>query len=138
MAFDPTASAAKWKNNLATAASDGTIARGVNAVTVSPGALAARQADVWATNVAAAKSTWQKNVNIPLPEWQAAMNGKGAQNLQNGVQAAEPKMQSFLTKLQPVVTNAVNALPARGSYAQNKQRATQMMDALHASKGSFK
>lgn len=138
MAFDPTAAGSKWKDRLSQAATDGTLDRGVQAVTVSPGQAAARQADTWATNTVAAKSTWQKNVQVPLDQWKSDMLTKGKDRIATGATAAEPKMVQFLTKLAPVITGAKNALPPRGSYAQNKQRATQMMDALHAAKGSFK
>lgn len=138
MAFDPTQAAGKWASRLAQAASDGTIEAGVQAVTVSPGASAARQADVWAQNTIAAKSTWQKNVNIPLDQWKSDMLTKGKDRIGSGAQAAQPKMANFLTKLAPVVNNAKASLPPRGTYEQNKARATKMMDALHQAKGSFK
>ena len=138
MAFDPQASAKKWADHLSQAAGDGTVERGVMAVTVSPGAAAARQADVWAQNTVASKDTWKKNVNIPLAEWQQTFLSKGKDRIASGATAAEPKMAQFLTKLAPVVNNAKASLPPRGNYAQNKARATQMMDALHAAKGSFK
>ena len=138
MAFDPTAAANKWQNRLSQAASDGTLDRGVQSVTVSPGQAAARQADVWAQNTVAAKSTWTKNVQVPLEQWKSDMLTKGKERIATGAAQAEPKMAQFLTKLAPVINNAKASLPARGSYAQNKQRATAMMDALHAAKGSFK
>ena len=138
MAFDPTASAAKWASRLGQSVSDGTFDRGVASVTVSPGAAAARQADVWAQNTVAAKSTWQKNVNIPLPEWQASMTNKAKDRIATGAADAQGKMGNFLQKLAPVINNAVNNLPPRGNYAQNKARANAMMDALHNAKGSFK
>ena len=138
MAFDPAASAKKWADRLGQSVSDGTFDRGVAAVTVSPGAAAARQADVWVQNTTAAKSTWQKNVNIPLPQWQAAMTNKGKDRIASGASGATDKMTNFLQKLAPVINNAKANLPPRGNYAANKQRATAMMDALHNAKGSFK
>ena len=138
MAFDPSASSEKWASRLGQAASDGTIERGVMAVTVSPGQAAARQADTWANNTVAAKDTWKKNVQVPLADWQQRMLGKGKDRIASGATDAKPKMEQFLTKLAPVINNAKNNLPPRGSYAQNKERASKMMDALHAAKGSFK
>lgn len=138
MAFDPTAASKKWSNRLNQAANDGTIAAGVAAVTVAPGVAAARQADVWLQNLTAAKSTWQKNVQVPLPEWQQAMTDKAIPRVGTGATAAEPKMAQFLTKLAPVVNNAKNNLPPRGNFQQNLQRAVAMATALHAAKGSFK
>lgn len=138
MAFDPQASSKKWADRLGASVSDGTFDRGVAAVNVSPGAAAARQVDVWVQNTTAAKATWQKNVNIPLPEWQAAMMGKGKDRIASGASGATDKMAAFLTKLAPVINNAKSNLPPRGNYAANKQRAVAMMDALHNAKGSFK
>lgn len=138
MAFDPNAAAQKWKDRLSQAATDGTLERGVMKVTVAPGQAAARQADAWANNTVAAKATWQKNVQVPLAQWQQDMLTKGKDRVATGATAAQDKMATFLAKLAPVTDQAVRSLPARGSYAQNKQRANQMMDAMHAAKGSFK
>lgn len=138
MAFDPSAAAAKWNNRLSQSASDGTLERGVQAVTVAPGVAAARQADVWAQNTVNSKGIWQKNVQVPLASWQQDMLTKGKDRIASGAAAAQPKMEQFLTKLAPVIANAKGSLPARGSYEQNKVRATKMMDALHNAKGSFK
>lgn len=138
MPFDPQASAKKWADRLSQAVTDGTIERGVMAVTVAPGAAAARQVDAWAQNTIAAKDSWKKNVNIPVGDWQQSFLKKGKDRIATGAAAAEPKMAAFLTKLKPITDNAKANLPPRGSYAQNKARATAMMDALHNAKGSFR
>lgn len=139
MAKDPTASAAKWAARLASAASDGTVAAGINSVTVSPGQLAARSADLWASNTAAAKPRFAANsAAVSLQQWQQAAVNKGVPRIATGATDAQPKMAAFLTKLMPVINQAVASLPARGAFAQNLQRANAMATALHNAKGSFK
>jgi hypothetical protein len=115
--------AAKWAQN--TGAATQAYTDGVNAVTVAPGQQAARSADLWATNVAAAKSKFAANsAKVTLADWQAAAAGKGAARLASGVQAAQPKMQQALTKLLPYIAQQVNSLPARGNLDQNINRMT--------------
>lgn len=138
-AKDPTTSAAKWQSRLSTAASDGTIANGVNAVTVSPGVAASRSADLWAANVAAAKPAFiAGSSKVTLQDWQAAMTGKGVNRISEGATAAQPKMAAVLTKLIPAINTIKGQLPPRGNFAANMQRAQQMAAALHQQKGSFK
>lgn len=121
MAKDPSTVANNWANRLA--ASTQAIADGVNGVQTAPGAAAARQADVWAQNVAASKPKWQRNVAaVTLPEWQAAMINKGVPRIASGAAAAEPKFQQFMSQLLPYIDQQVRALPARGTLDQNIAR----------------
>ena len=139
MALDPTVAAKKWANRLSQAASDGTIQAGIQATTVAPGQAAARQKQVWAQNTAASVDRWAANTAaVSLPEWQAAMTNKALPRMAQGATEAEPKMAQFLSKLAPVIANAKNSLPARGTFQQNLQRANAMATALHNAKGSFK
>lgn len=120
-----------WANRLG--ASGDKISRGVDAVTVAPGAAAARQADVWANNVVQAKSKFQRNVGkVSLSDWQGAMKTKGVQRIATGATAAQPKMAAFLQRFLPYISSAAAALPARGSYEQNKARMIAMVDKAHA------
>lgn len=121
----PTAAeaAARWVQQTGSATDAYT--RGVNSVTVSPGAAAARQANVWANNVAAAKAKFAANsAKVSLQDWQAAATGKGAARLASGVQAAQPKMEQALAKLLPYVAQTVSSLPARGGLEDNITRMT--------------
>lgn len=139
MAKDPTTSASKWATNLAGAANSGVVTAGINSVTVAPGQAAARQKAVWAANVAAAQDTWAANVAaVPLQSWQQDAINKGVPRIATGATAAEAKMTTFFTKLLPVINNAKNNLPPRGTFQQNLQRATAMATALHQAKGTFK
>lgn len=135
---DPNTSAKKWADRLSQAASDGTIKAGIDAVTVSPGQAAARAADTWAANTAAAKDRFRTNVGrVSLADWQAAANGKGVDRIATGAAAAQPKMVTVLSKLMPAINTIKGTLPPRGSFAQNMQRAQAMAAGLHNQKGSF-
>lgn len=138
MAKDPTAVAAKWQARLSAAATDGTITQGIDRVTVAPGQLAARAADLWATNTAASKPRFAANsAKVSLNEWQSAAKDKGVARIADGASKAQPKMAAFMQKLIPFVTAQAGNLPARGSITQNLQRANAMAMALHQAKGTF-
>lgn len=98
---------------------------GVNAVTTSPGQAAARQADLWAANVAAAKQKFAANsAKVSLDQWKTAAVQKGAQRLASGVQAAQGNYEQALGKLLPYIASAVQGLPARGNLEANINRMT--------------
>jgi hypothetical protein len=126
---DPAASAKKWAQN--TAASSQAIIDGANRVTVSPGVAAARQADVWAANTAAAKDKFKARVgSMSLQEWQQSMATKAAPRVAQGAAGAEDKMASFLGHFLPFVEQKVAALPPRGTLDQNIQRSAALQRAL--------
>lgn len=128
----PTAeqAAQNWATKLAGATQR--IQQGVQGVTVSPGQLAAKQAGVWAANTQAAQAKYARNVgNVSLQSWQDATLNKGLQRIASGAQAAQPKMQAFMTAFLPVVQSAVASLPARGTFDQNVQRSVALQTALH-------
>ena len=119
-----------WANQLAGAGQR--ITDGVNGVTIAPGQAAARQSQVWLQNTQAAQAKFARNVaKVSLSDWQAAVINKGVSRIGAGATAAVPKMTSFLQKFLPAVQAAKAGLPPRGTYDQNKARATAMMDALH-------
>lgn len=127
MAKDAATIATRWANNLG--ASTQKITEGVDAVTVSPGTLAARQVDVWANNTMASKDKFRRNVGrVQLGDWQSAMKIKGIGRIQQGATEAIPKMQNFLTSFLPHVEAGVRALPPRGNLAANINRAVAMIN----------
>lgn len=127
----PAQIAASWASRLG--ASSDKMTAGVNAVTVAPGQAAARQKSVYLQNVQAAADKWAKNVAaVPLSDWQSAYITKGIPRIASGATAAQPKMEDFMNKLLPFQAQALSSLPARGTYEQNKNRATQWMDKMHS------
>lgn len=130
MAKDPATVAQNWANGLAGAGDK--IRQGLEQVTVAPGQAAARQANVWLQNTQAAQAKWARNTAaVSLADWKNAAETKGIPRIAAGAQAAQPKFTAFMTKLLPYVASAKAQLPARGTYEQNKARATAMMDAMH-------
>jgi|SRR5579859_3109907 len=128
----PTAAeaAAKWAQALP--ASQGRYIAGVNAVTVAPGQLAARAAQTWATNTAAAVNKFARNsAAVSLQDWQSATANKGAQRLASGAQAAQPKMEAALSRLFPAIQQAVQQLPPRGDIEANINRSAQFARQMH-------
>jgi hypothetical protein len=133
---DPNAVGAKWLTGMQGAAD--AYNAGIDAVTVAPGQAAAAAKDTWAANVAASKDRFATNsAKVTKEAWQTAAKTKGSARLADGAQAAAPKFNAFMNKFLPDVYGKVAQLPPRGSYAQNKTRATAMMDALHNSKGQY-
>jgi hypothetical protein len=122
MAFDPQQAAADWAANLAAAGPK--IQRGIQSVSVAPGAAAARQKGAYTAGVAASADKWARNVQaVSLGEWQQASITKGVPRVASGAQAAQPKMAAFLQKVAPHIAAGLSALPARGGLEQNLNRA---------------
>lgn len=113
--------AANWAAKLA--GSTQRITDGVQAVTVSPGVAAARQADVWAQNVAAAKDKWRTNVgSMSNEDWKTAMISKGVPRIASGATASQAKFASFIGRLLPHIDRVKGSLPPRGNLDQNIAR----------------
>lgn len=115
----------KWANNLAQ--STRAITTGVQAVTVAPTQLAARQQDAYLMGVQNAVSSgkWQAGLNrVTLGDWQNAMVNVGIPRIATGATAAKPKMEGFYGELLPYVQGQQRALQAtpRGSLEQNLNR----------------
>lgn len=127
--------AANWAQRLG--ASSDKMKAGALAVQVAPGIAAARQKAVYLQNVQANVDKWAKNVAaVTAADWQDAYVNKGIARIASGATAAQGKMQDFMDKLLPYQQQQLAALPSRGTYEQNKVRATSWMDAMH--KFSFK
>jgi hypothetical protein len=69
-----------------------------------------------------------------------AAAAKKSGNFVTGVQAAQPKMQAFMTKLLPYVASglpAIEAMPS-GTIPAAKARTAAWIDYMHAGKGTFR
>lgn len=117
----PEDAASRWSSGLA-----GSTAKwqaGVEAVTVSPTQLAARAADLWARNVAAAKPKFAANsAKVTREQWISATVNKGGPRLASGAQAAQGRMGEVFTKLFPYINQVTASLPPRGDLEQNINR----------------
>jgi hypothetical protein len=60
-----------------------------------------------------------------------------ASNYATGFQAGASRQASAIAKIIAAEQNIVGSLPPRGDFTANKARATAVMDALHALKGSL-
>lgn len=128
VATDPAAVAQKWATRLSGATTE--ITAGVNAVTVAPGQLAAKQADVWLAKLQASKAKWVNNVSrVSLDEWKNKMLTVGVQRIAGGAQANQHKVQDFFGEFLPFVhANAakVRAMP-KGDLGSSIARASKMI-----------
>lgn len=128
MASDPNAASAAWLAGMQGASTK--ITAGVNAVTTAPGQAAARQANVWAQNTAAAVNKYSKNVAaVSLQDWQQATLTKGVARIASGAAASQSKYTAAMTQILPQITSIVQGLPARGTTDQNIARAVAYMQA---------
>lgn len=97
----------KWTDN--TMGGVDAYKKGVAGVRVAPTQLAAQNLDKARQNYAAAIDSGRTAAalnNVTLAQWQAAAQGKGAANLQNGVRAAQTKMQASVAYWQPIAEQA--------------------------------
>lgn len=127
---DPNAVAKKWVTNLTNSVNQ--IRAGVQAVTVSPTAKAAKQADAYVSGVqnAVASGKWQASLNnVSLQQWQQATLEKGVPRIAQGAQQAAPKFQEFMSQWLPYEQSVVDRLATmpRGSLEQNIARANYVM-----------
>lgn len=124
----PTAAqaAAKWTQNLGAAGQR--ITDGVNAVTVAPGQVAARNKTAYVNGVQAKADKWaSRTAAVPLNDWQQSVIQKGVPRIASGAQAAQPKMEAFMAKFLPYTASGVASLPARGGLEANIARSAAMI-----------
>ncbi len=125
---NPQTVAAKWSRNLGAAGQS--ITDGVNAVTTSPGQLAAAKVQQWLAAINASAAKWQRNVSaMTLQQWQTAMINKGVPRIVQGATAGEPNEQAFMTQFLPYLATGVAQVKGmpKGGLANGIQRATAMI-----------
>ncbi len=126
--------ASKWARNLSGATDS--IRAGIEAVTESPTAKAARAVDRQVAGVQAAAAsgkTQRALMAVTLDEWKNAALNKGLPRIASGATAAEPKMELFMSEFLPFVESQVQTLDSkmpRGDFEQNINRMVAMARAL--------
>ena len=88
-------------------------------------------------NQAVSNGSWRNGVlGVGTQGWKSAVQAKeGAYGI--GLNAGVNKFNTAISKILAAEANIVNSLPPRGTYEQNKLRATALMDGLHALKGTL-
>jgi len=133
MAVSADQAAADWVSGIS--AKTAKMQANVQAVTVAPGQLAARQKAVYVQNVQARADHWAARVGrVSLQEWQNAMITKGIPRVATGASAAQAKMTAVFAQLLPFIERGKSSLPQRGTFEQNKNRAMAWMDYMHGFK----
>ena len=131
MPITPQQAASKWQRNLS--ASTQTISEGVQRVTESPTAAAARNIDrmVAGFQKAAADGKIADGLNsVSLESWKASVLDKGLGRIASGAAAAESKFEHFMSEFLPFLESGVREIDntnPRGSVEENIQRAVSMM-----------
>lgn len=99
----------------------------------------ARQEAVMLANLTQAVTSgrWRDGVNSTgTAGWKQQTQAKSA-NYGVGFSAGAARQAAAAQKIQQALASIVPALPARGTFEQNKIRATTLMDALHAQRGTL-
>lgn len=118
--------AAKWAQNTSGAAA--AMKAGVMAVTTAPTATAAQHLDRYQQGVMNAVSSGKMAAAlnaVSLQDWQQAMVTKGIARVPQGVQAAQPKFQSFMDSWLPYeqgLQQRMASMP-KGTLADSTARA---------------
>lgn len=93
----------------------------------------------WVSGLANAQANglWQAGIQAAgTAGWKSAAQAKAA-NYSTGFTAGSAEYQVAIQKVMGALNNIVPSLPPRGTYDQNKLRATTLMDALHSLKGQL-
>lgn len=86
---------------------------------------------------AVASGRWAQGVqNTGTAGWKSATVSK-ASNYTTGFQAGAQNQAAAAAKIFNALQSIVPNLPSRGTFEQNKIRATTLMDALHAQRGTL-
>lgn len=87
-------------------------------------------------NAAVSSGRWAQGVQQAAGTWKQDTIAKAA-NYSTGFQAGAQKQATAIQKIIAAEATIVSSLPPRGDFNQNKIRATQVMDQLHALKGTL-
>ena len=112
---------------------------GVNAYSGDWANRTASQQAVMLQNLTTAinNGAWAAGVaRVGTAGWKSRTQAKLA-NYGVGLNAGAARFDSAITKILQAEANIVGSLPPRGTYEQNKARATAVMDGLHALRGQL-
>ena len=129
--------AQNWLNSAPVAATNWQA--GIQAYTGDWAGVTVAAAPQWQAGLqqAFASGSWQAGIQAATTGgWKASTVAKAA-NYSTGFSAGAAEQSQAITKIMNALGGIVPALPPRGSYSQNKARATALMDALHALKGTL-
>lgn len=88
-------------------------------------------------NDAVSSGRWANGVNrVGTQGWKSATQSK-VSNYSTGFSAGANAQAASIAKILQAEANIVGSLPPRGDYTANKNRATAVMDGLHALKGTL-
>lgn len=126
----PQVAAAAWQRGMANATEK--MKAGVQAVTESPTAKAARRADAYIAGVqrAVSNNKWQSALNaVSTDDWRNAYLQKGIPRVASGAAQAQPKMADFMAQFFPHLQAGLAKLATmpRGDIEQNIARAAELM-----------
>lgn len=112
---------------------------GINAYTGDWAGTTVNSYQNWVSGIANAQAqgSWQRGIQAAGTNgWKSAAVAKAA-NYSTGFQAGSGEYQQAIGKVMGALQNIVPSLPPRGTFEQNKLRATALMDSLHALKGQL-
>jgi hypothetical protein len=124
--------AARWAQRLGNATAE--IQAGVDRVTESPGAMAARKADKWHAGVVGAKDKFRQNVGrVTLEDWRASMKNIGVPRIAQGAQQKQNKMAAYMAAVAPHMDAGLRALAAMpdDTFNARVQRSVAWQNHMH-------
>ena len=129
--------ASNWQASAGTAAANWTA--GINNYNGDWAGVTANSYNNWVAGLANAQAqgSWQRGIQAAgTSGWKSASQAKAA-NYSTGFTAGSQEYTQAIGKVMNALSNIVPSLPPRGTYAENKLRATTLMDSLHALKGQL-
>lgn len=129
--------AAAWQASAGTAAAN--YQAGINGYTGDWAGTTVNAYNNWVTGLANAQAQglWQRGVQAAgTSGWKSAATAKVG-NYSTGFTAGAGEYNAAIQKVMNALNNIVPSLPPRGTFEQNKVRATTLMDSLHALKGQL-
>lgn len=133
----PQQAAQAWRESAGRAAQN--FEQGVTGYSGDWAGATTRQQAVMVSNYTQAvnRGDWAQGVNrVGTNGWKSRTQAKIG-NYTTGFSAGADRQQAAISKILAAESNIVGSLPPRGTYEQNKARATAVMDGLHSLKGQL-